>query len=83
MNIIFVSIPIGIILVGLAIAAFFWAVRSGQYDDLDSPAYSILMDEDRQERQRRAKQQQQAAKEDSDESEPHEQRGNNHPEHRD
>lgn len=53
MNIIFVSIPIGIILIGLAIAAFFWAVRSGQYDDLEGPAYSILMDEDREERQRR------------------------------
>ncbi|MEA5445974.1 cbb3-type cytochrome oxidase assembly protein CcoS [Gammaproteobacteria bacterium AB-CW1] len=53
MNIIFVSIPIGIVLIGLAIAFFFWAVRSGQYDDLDSPAYSILMDEDREERRRR------------------------------
>ncbi|MDQ2070406.1 cbb3-type cytochrome oxidase assembly protein CcoS [Natronospira bacteriovora] len=53
MNIIFVSIPIGIILIGLAIAAFFWAVRSGQYDDLDSPAWSVLMDEDREERRHR------------------------------
>jgi len=52
-NIIFVSIPIGIILVAIAVGAFFWAVRSGQYDDLDSPAYSILMDEDREERQRK------------------------------
>ncbi|MCP1727501.1 cbb3-type cytochrome oxidase maturation protein [Natronospira proteinivora] len=68
MNIIFVSIPIGIILVALAIAAFFWAVRSGQYDDLDSPAYSILMDEDREERQRRAQQKTKAQKAQDDES---------------
>jgi len=44
MNMIFVSIPIGIVLLGLGIWAFFWAVRSGQYDDLESPAYSILDD---------------------------------------
>jgi cbb3-type cytochrome oxidase maturation protein len=53
MNIIFVSIPLGLILIAVAIAAFFWAIRSGQYDDLDSPAWSILMDEDREERQRK------------------------------
>lgn len=53
MNIIFVSIPIALVLLGIGIAAFFWAVRSGQFDDLDSPAYSILMDEDREERRRR------------------------------
>lgn len=45
MNIIFVSIPISLLLLAVAIWAFFWAVRSGQYDDLDSPAYSILDDE--------------------------------------
>jgi cbb3-type cytochrome oxidase maturation protein len=44
MNMIFVSIPIGIVLLGLGVWAFFWAVRSGQYDDLESPAYSILDD---------------------------------------
>ncbi len=54
MNIIFVSIPISLLLLAIAIWAFFWAVRSGQYDDLDSPAYSILLDEetDRRKRQR-------------------------------
>jgi cbb3-type cytochrome oxidase maturation protein len=46
MNIILVSIPLSIILVGLAVWAFFWAVDSGQYDDLDSPAYSVLMEDD-------------------------------------
>lgn len=52
MNAILISIPISIILVAVAIWFFFWAVRSGQYDDLDSPAYSILHDE--QERRRRS-----------------------------
>ncbi len=46
MNIIFISIPISLILVAIGVAAFFWAVRSGQFDDLDTPAYSILMDDE-------------------------------------
>lgn len=46
MNIILVSIPISIVLVTLAIVIFIWAINSGQYDDLDSPAYSLLMDDD-------------------------------------
>lgn len=47
MEIIFVMIPLGIVLAGLAIWAFFWAVGSGQFDDLDSPAYQILLDDDK------------------------------------
>ena len=39
-------IPAAVIIVGLAIWLFFWAVDSGQYDDLDSPAHSILFDDD-------------------------------------
>ncbi len=52
MSLIFISIPIGLVLVGIAVWAFFWAVRSGQYDDLDSPAYSVLSDEDDDKRKR-------------------------------
>ncbi len=46
MNIIFVLIPMGLVLVIIAIAAFFWAANHGQFDDLDTPALRILMDED-------------------------------------
>lgn len=53
MNIIYVSIPISLLLLAVAVWAFFWAVRSGQYDDLDSPAYSILMDEETEHRKAR------------------------------
>jgi len=31
---------------GGAVAAFFWAVGSGQFDDLDSPGVSVIMDDD-------------------------------------
>lgn len=46
MEIIFIMIPLGLLLAGLAIWAFFWAVGSGQFDDLDGPAYSILLDDE-------------------------------------
>lgn len=45
MNIIYVLIPLSVILMVLAIAFFFWAVRNDQFDDLDTPALDIL-DED-------------------------------------
>lgn len=42
----YLLIPVAVVLVGLAIWVFFWAVDSGQYDDLDSPAHSILFDDE-------------------------------------
>lgn len=39
-------IPLGILLLGVAIWAFVWAVKSGQFDDLEGPAHRILMDDD-------------------------------------
>jgi len=39
-------IPISLILLGIAIWAFVWAVRRGQFDDLDTPALDILVEED-------------------------------------
>lgn len=41
----YVMIPAALLIVGVAIYIFFWAVDSGQYDDLDSPAHSILFDD--------------------------------------
>ena len=46
MTALYVMIPIAVIIVALAIWLFFWAVDSGQYDDLDSPAHSILFDDE-------------------------------------
>lgn len=45
MNILLLLVPISVVLLGIAIAAFVWAVRRGQYDDLDTPALDILVDE--------------------------------------
>ena len=47
MNILFLLIPISLLLLGLIVWILLWAVRSGQFDDLEGPAHRILMDEDR------------------------------------
>ncbi|RUO38355.1 cbb3-type cytochrome oxidase assembly protein CcoS [Aliidiomarina shirensis] len=46
MEILHLMVPIAIILVIIAIVIFFWAVRSGQFDDLERQGYNILLDED-------------------------------------
>jgi cbb3-type cytochrome oxidase maturation protein len=46
-SILYLLIPLGLLLLGIAVAAFFWAVGSGQFDDLDSPAWSVVMDDDK------------------------------------
>jgi len=46
MSIIYVLIPLAIIIVGIAIGVFFWAVKSNQFDDLERQGYSILFDDD-------------------------------------
>ena len=51
MTILYLLIPLGLILVAIAVGAFFWATRSGQFDDLESPAWSVVLDDDRAPRQ--------------------------------
>ncbi|MGC3871769.1 cbb3-type cytochrome oxidase assembly protein CcoS [Halomonas sp. GXIMD04776] len=46
MSIIYLLIPISLLLLSLAVWAFFWAVKTGQFDDLEGPAHRILFDED-------------------------------------
>lgn len=41
----YIMIPAALLLVAVAIYVFFWAVDSGQYDDLEGPAHSILFDD--------------------------------------
>jgi cbb3-type cytochrome oxidase maturation protein len=47
MEIIYLLIPIALLLVAGIAWAFGWAVRSGQFDDLEGPAHRILMDDDK------------------------------------
>lgn len=44
MNVLLFLVPISLLLFGLAIAVFLWAVRDGQFEDLDSAPFDILED---------------------------------------
>lgn len=46
MDILYLLIPLSVVLVIAIGAAFWWSVRSGQFDDLEGPAYRILQDDD-------------------------------------
>ncbi len=45
-NAIFFQLGIALIFIGLAAFGILWAIKSGQYDDMEGPAYRILMDDD-------------------------------------
>lgn len=40
-------VPLSLMLLAFAIGAFIWAVRKGQFDDMDTPALDILRDDPR------------------------------------
>lgn len=65
MSILFLLIPLGLLLLTIAVGAFFWATRSGQFDDLDTPAWSVVMDDDKKPRQP-ATREEEAARHDGD-----------------
>lgn len=46
MEALYMLIPIAIGVMIVVVIAFIYTVRSGQYDDLEGPAYRILMDDD-------------------------------------
>ncbi len=46
MEILYLLIPISVLLVFGIAWAFWWSVKSGQFDDLEGPGFRILMDDD-------------------------------------
>lgn len=46
MNMLLLLIPIALLLGFVGLAAFIWALRSGQFEDLDGAAVRILEDDD-------------------------------------
>ncbi|MBA2779949.1 cbb3-type cytochrome oxidase assembly protein CcoS [Billgrantia kenyensis] len=71
MTILYLLIPLSLILLGLAVWAFFWAVKHDQFEDLEGPAHRILFDEDendltQEERKRRRTARREPAANDSD-----------------
>ena len=47
MEILYLLIPISVVLVFLIGIAFWWSLRSGQFDDMEGPGYRVLMDDDK------------------------------------
>jgi cbb3-type cytochrome oxidase maturation protein len=46
MESLFLLIPLSLLLVVLLAWILHWSIKSGQFDDLDGPGQSILMDDD-------------------------------------
>lgn len=46
MSVLYLLVPLALIFTVFAVALFIWAVRSGQYDDLETPAVRILFEDD-------------------------------------
>jgi cbb3-type cytochrome oxidase maturation protein len=47
MESLYLLVPLSVAVVFLIAIAFWWSLRSGQFDDLEGPAYRILMDDDK------------------------------------
>jgi cbb3-type cytochrome oxidase maturation protein len=46
LNILYVLIALAVLLLSVAAWALLWAIRSGQFDDLDSQGWSVVLDDD-------------------------------------
>lgn len=46
METLFLLIPVVLVLLAFAVVALLWAIKNGQFDDLEGPAYRILHDDD-------------------------------------
>ena len=47
MEILYLLIPLSMVFIFLIGGIFWWSLRGGQFDDLEGPGYTILMDDDR------------------------------------
>jgi len=46
MSMLYVLIPLALMLLAVAAWALIWAIRSGQFDDLESHGWSVVLDDD-------------------------------------
>ena len=46
LTLLFVLVPLAVLMLGAALAAFLWAVDHAQFDDLDTPGVRVLLDDD-------------------------------------
>ena len=48
MTVVFIVLPLALLIAALAVGAFVWAARSGQFDDLETPSVRVLHDDEAQ-----------------------------------
>lgn len=48
MTILYLLVPVAFILALAGVGAFFWSVQNGQYDDVETPAIRVLLDDETQ-----------------------------------
>lgn len=46
MSVIYILLPLAVLMTILGITCFIWAVRRGQFDDVETPRYRVLFDDD-------------------------------------
>ena len=46
MGILTLLVPLALLLSGLGVAAYFWACRNRQFEDMDGPAYRVLFEDE-------------------------------------
>jgi cbb3-type cytochrome oxidase maturation protein len=46
MSVLFIVVPLALFVVLIAVAAYVWSARGGQFDDLDTPPVRMLHDDD-------------------------------------
>ena len=46
MSMLYILIPLAVILLAFAVWALVWAIRTGQFDDLESHGWSVVLDDD-------------------------------------
>jgi len=44
-SVLFIVVPLALFVVALAVGAYVWSARAGQFDDLDTPAVRMLYDD--------------------------------------
>lgn len=45
MSVIYLVLPLALVIVGIAVYAFVWSAKSGQFDDMETPAVRMLHDD--------------------------------------
>jgi cbb3-type cytochrome oxidase maturation protein len=46
MSVLYIVVPMALVIVGVALAGYLWAVRNGQMDDLETPGLRVIRDDE-------------------------------------